>query len=249
MALVFASTAIVVAPPVADIIKGLMTPSIPENGALVVVGLIGTTVVPYNLFLHASTLKRHVAQGVTLTEARRDITVSVIGGGLITLCIVITAAAALHGVGTPVTSLNDLAPRWRHYWVTHPALSRHWFLAAGLSSAITAPLAAGYAVTEIVKLRPELKDRVFRWTWQSVIIIGVLFASLSVKPLQLILLAQIANGALLPIIAIFILWVSNDKTLLGGRSNNAAQNLLGCLVVGITLVLGSHSILLAVGWI
>ena len=70
------------------------------------------------------------------------------------------------------------------------------FLAAGLSSAITAPLAAGYAVTEIVKLRPELKDRVFRWTWQSVIVIGVLFASLSVKPLQLILLAQIANGAL-----------------------------------------------------
>ena len=59
------------------------------------------------------------------------------------------------------------------------------------------------------------------------IVIGVLFASLSVKPLQLILLAQIANGALLPIIAIFILWVSNDKTLLGERSNNAVQNLLG----------------------
>ena len=55
------------------------------------------------------------------------------------------------------------------------------------------------------------------------IVIGVLFASLSVKPLQLILLAQIANGALLPIIAIFILWVSNDKTLLGERSNNAAR--------------------------
>ncbi|MEC8167207.1 MAG: divalent metal cation transporter, partial [Pseudomonadota bacterium] len=77
----------------------------------------------------------------------------------------------------------------------------------------------------------------------------VLFASLSVKPLQLILLAQIANGALLPIIAIFILWVSNDKTLLGERSNNALQNLLGCLVVCITLVLGSRSILLAVGWL
>ena len=249
MALVFASTAIVVAPPVADIIKGLITPSIPENGALVVIGVIGTTVVPYNLFLHASTLKRHVIQGVTLTEARRDITVSVIGGGLITLCIVITAAAALHGVGTPVTSLNDLAP------TLAPLLgdsSRIFlatgFLAAGLSSAITAPLAAGYAVTEIVKLRPELKDRVFRWTWQSVIIIGVLFASLSVKPLQLILLAQIANGALLPIIAIFILWVSNDRTLLGERSNNAAQNLLG-FGSGYHTRACSRSILLAVGWI
>ena len=250
MALVFASTAVVVAPPITNIIRGLITPSIPEHGALVVIGLIGTTVVPYNLFLHASTLKRHAKNGVTLTEARRDITVSVIGGGLITLCIVITAAAALHGAGTPITSLNDLASAFA------PLLgdsSRVFlatgFLAAGLSSAITAPLAAGYAVTEIAALRPELKDRVFRWAWQSVIVIGVLFASLSVKPLQLILLAQIANGALLPVIAIFILWVSNDKTLLAERSSNSLQNLLGCLVVGITLVLGSRSILLALGWL
>lgn len=250
MALVFVSTAVVVAPPFLEILKGLITPTLPENGILVIIGLIGTTVVPYNLFLHAATLKRHAADGVTLAEARRDITISVLGGGLITLCIVITAAAALHGSGAPVVSLNDLAP------TLQPLLgdSSSTFLAigllaAGLSSAITAPLAAAYAVTEIVQLRPELKNRVFRWTWQSVIIAGVLFASLSLKPLQLILLAQIANGALLPVIALFILWVSNDKTLLREHSNNRIQNLLGCAVVGITLVLGLRSILLATGWL
>jgi NRAMP (natural resistance-associated macrophage protein)-like metal ion transporter len=250
MALVFVGTAVVVAPPFLEILKGLITPTLPENGILVIIGLIGTTVVPYNLFLHAATLKRHAADGVTLAEARRDITISVLGGGLITLCIVITAAAALHGSGAPVVSLNDLAP------TLQPLLgdSSSTFLAigllaAGLSSAITAPLAAAYAVTEIVQLRPELKNRVFRWTWQSVIIAGVLFASLSLKPLQLILLAQIANGALLPVIALFILWVSNDKTLLREHSNNRIQNLLGCAVVGITLVLGLRSILLAAGWL
>jgi NRAMP (natural resistance-associated macrophage protein)-like metal ion transporter len=250
MALVFVSTAVVVAPPFLEILKGLITPTLPENGILVVIGLIGTTVVPYNLFLHAATLKRHAADGVTLAEARRDITISVVGGGLITLCIVITAAAALHGSGAPVVSLNDLAPTLQPLLgdssSTFLAIG---FLAAGLSSAITAPLAAAYAVTEIVQLRPELKNRVFRWTWQSVIIAGVLFASLSLKPLQLILLAQIANGALLPVIALFILWVSNDKTLLREHSNNRIQNLLGCAVVGITLVLGLRSILLATGWL
>lgn len=250
MALVFVSTAVVVAPPFLEILKGLITPTLPENGILVVIGLIGTTVVPYNLFLHAATLKRHAADGVTLAEARRDITISVLGGGLITLCIVITAAAALHGSGAPVVSLNDLAPTLQPLLgdssSTFLAIG---FLAAGLSSAITAPLAAAYAVTEIVQLRPELKNRVFRWTWQSVIIAGVLFASLSLKPLQLILLAQIANGALLPVIALFILWVSNDKTLLREHSNNRIQNLLGCAVVGITLVLGLRSILLATGWL
>ena len=250
MALVFVSTAVVVAPPFLEILKGLITPTLPENGILVIIGLIGTTVVPYNLFLHAATLKRHAADGVTLAEARRDITISVLGGGLITLCIVITAAAALHGSGAPVISLNDLAPTLQPLLgdssSTFLAIG---FLAAGLSSAITAPLAAAYAVTEIVQLRPELKNRVFRCTWQSVIIAGVLFASLSLKPLQLILLAQIANGALLPVIALFILWVSNDKTLLREHSNNRIQNLLGCAVVGITLVLGLRSILLATGWL
>jgi Mn2+/Fe2+ NRAMP family transporter len=250
MVLVFVSTAVVVAPPFLEILKGLITPTLPENGIRVVIGLIGTTVVPYNLFLHAATLKRHAADGVTLAEARRDITISVLGGGLITLCIVITAAAALHGSGAPVISLNDLAPTLQPLLgdssSTFLAIG---FLAAGLSSAITAPLAAAYAVTEIVQLRPELKNRVFRWTWQSVIIAGVLFASLSLKPLQLILLAQIANGALLPVIALFILWVSNDKTLLREHSNNRIQNLLGCAVVGITLVLGLRSILLATGWL
>ena len=250
MALVFVGTAVVVAPPFLEILKGLITPTLPENGILVIIGLIGTTVVPYNLFLHAATLKRHAADGVTLAEARRDITISVLGGGLITLCIVITAAAALHGSGAPVVSLHDLAPTLQPLLgdssSTFLAIG---FLAAGLSSAITAPLAAAYAVTEIVQLRPELKNRVFRWTWQSVIIAGVLFASLSLKPLQLILLAQIANGALLPVIALFILWVSNDKTLLREHSNNGIQNLLGCAVVGITLVLGLRSILLATGWL
>ena len=250
MALVFVGTAVVVAPPFLEILKGLITPTLPENGILVIIGLIGTTVVPYNLFLHAATLKRHAADGVTLAEARRDITISVLGGGLITLCIVITAAAALYGSGAPVVSLNDLAPTLQPLLgdssSTFLAIG---FLAAGLSSAITAPLAAAYAVTEIVQLRPELKNRVFRWTWQSVIIAGVLFASLSLKPLQLILLAQIANGALLPVIALFILWVSNDKTLLREHSNNRIQNLLGCAVVGITLVLGLRSILLAAGWL
>jgi len=250
MALVFVGTAVVVAPPFLEILKGLITPTLPENGILVIIGLIGTTVVPYNLFLHAATLKRHAADGVTLAEARRDITISVLGGGLITLCIVITAAAALHGSGAPVVSLNDLAPTLQPLLgdssSTFLAIG---FLAAGLSSAITAPLAAAYAVTEIVQLRPELKNRVFRWTWQSVIIAGVLFASLSLKPLQLILLAQIANGALLPVIALFILWVSNDKTLLREHSNGRIQNLLGCAVVGITLVLGLRSILLATGWL
>ena len=146
-----------------------------------------------------------------------------------------------------MTSLNDQYPHSRHYWVTHPASSCHWFLGGRIIVRYTAPLAA-HAVTEIVKL-PRIERSRFSLDLAVRDCHRVLFASLSVKPLQLILLAQIANGALLPVIAIFILWVSNDKKLLAERSSNSLQNLLGCLVVGITLVLGSRSISLALGWL
>lgn len=250
MAIVFISTAILVAPPIADVIAGLLVPTIPNNAALVIVGLIGTTVVPYNMFLYASTLKRHTANGLTLKQARRDISLSVIGGGVITLCIVITAAASLHGIGSPVASLNDLAP------TVQPVLGEAstiglgvGFFAAGLSSAMTAPLAAAYAVTEIVPLSDERKDRIFRWTWQLVLGAGIIFASLSFKPLQLILIAQIANGILLPVIALFILWVANDRTILREHVNGRLQNLLGLLVLSVTVMLGTRSIFLALGWL
>ena len=250
MAVVFISTAILIAPPINLVITGLLVPTIPNNAGLVIVGLIGTTVVPYNLFLYASTLKRYAANGLTLSQARRDITLSVIGGGLITLCIVITAAASLHGTGSTITQLRDLAP------TVQPLLGKAstiglgiGFFAAGLSSAITAPLAAAYAVTEIIPLSDEQRDRIFRWTWQLVLGAGVLFASLSFKPLQLIFVAQIANGILLPIIALFILWVVNDRTILRDHVNGNRQNLLGLFVLSVTVMLGMRSIFLATGWL
>ena len=87
MALVFVGTALVLQPSIGAILEGLFIPVLPENAALIVLGIIGTTVVPYNLYLHASVIKRHSKEGMTLADARRDIQLSVIGGGIITLCL------------------------------------------------------------------------------------------------------------------------------------------------------------------
>jgi Mn2+/Fe2+ NRAMP family transporter len=64
----------------------------------ITVALIGTTVVPYNLFLHANLVqeKWHKVETATATrEARRDTIVSIIIGGIITVAIVVTRAATL----------------------------------------------------------------------------------------------------------------------------------------------------------
>ncbi len=247
MTLVFLGTALVVQPSLADIVRGLLIPTMPENAGLIVLGIIGTTVVPYNLYLHASVIKRHSRDGLTLADARRDIQISVIGGGIITLCIAVTAAV-LHGGPTPTSSFTQLAP------TLAPLLGQAsfavlglGFFAAGLSSAITAPLAAAYAVTEVLNLAAEQRDRVFKWTWRLVLAFGVIVASLSLKPIELIVFAQFTNGLLLPITAAFILWIANDSELLGNYRNSLLNNVMGFFVLTVACGLGLRGILLATG--
>ena len=250
MAFVFVGTALVLQPGLSDILRGLFIPTLPENAGLIVLGIIGTTVVPYNLYLHASVIKRHSREGMTLAEARQDIQLSVIGGGIITLCIAITAAVVLHGTPNPTSSFTQLAP------TVAPLLGQAsfavlglGFFAAGLSSAITAPLAAAYAVTEVLNLDTDKRDRVFKWTWRLVLAFGVSVASFSLKPLELIVFAQFTNGLLLPITAAFILWIANDSTLLGQHRNTRVNNAMGFFVLTVTCGLGLRSILLATGWL
>ena len=251
MGLVFLVSALVARPDLGPILRGLFVPTLPEGAALMVVGLIGTTVVPYNLFLHASSAARKWRGEEDLAAARRDTVGSILLGGLITMAILITAAAA--GATGGETELNrsnlgaGLAPLLGKWSAAFTGLG---FMAAGLSSAITAPLAASFASTEILGWDKNLKGGRFRAVWLAVLLTGVGFALFpAYKPQSIILFAQVANGLLLPVVAGFLLWVMNDATLLGSRRNTARSNLLGGLIVAITLGLGLRSILSAFGLI
>jgi Mn2+/Fe2+ NRAMP family transporter len=250
MALVFVGTALYLQPSVLAIARGLFVPSIPENASLLVLGIIGTTVVPYNLYLHASVIKRHSKEGMTLAGARRDILVSVVGGGVITLCIAVTAAVVMHGAPIKTSSFTQLAPTLAPVLgPASPLVLGIGFFAAGLSSAITAPLAAAYAVTEVLNLDAKKRDRAFKWTWRLVLAFGVIVASLSLRPIELIVFAQFTNGILLPITAAFIVWIANDQDLLGKHRNTPFNNAMGLFVLTVTCALGLRSVLMASGWL
>lgn len=94
MSLAFLATFILTNPNWSGLFQGLLVPSIPEGGLFMVVALIGTTVVPYNLFLHASSCAQKWRSADDLQHARQDIYVSIPLGGLISMAIVATAAAA-----------------------------------------------------------------------------------------------------------------------------------------------------------
>ncbi|MGJ8684688.1 MAG: Nramp family divalent metal transporter [Nonlabens sp.] len=240
MGISFIATAIAIGPDVTQVFKGLFTPQINSDNILTIVGLIGTTVVPYNLFLHASLVSEKWKQPSDLSAVRKDTVISVILGGLVSMCIIIAATALQE---TKVSSGTDIARALEPVFGT---ASTYVFsigiLAAGITSAITAPLAAAYVVKGCLGWKGTMKSWSFRAVWMIILSIGILFSSLGFKPLDIITFAQIANGLLLPIIAILLLWLVNQK-LLGKYQNKTWQNAMAFVVIIIAIGLGAKTLL------
>ncbi len=251
MSAVFLLTLAMVRPDIGAMLDGLLVPSLPPGSLLTVMALIGTTVVPYNLFLHSSAVQEKWSPDVdvkqALHESRIDTSLSIGLGGLITLAVLGTSAAAFFGSDIKFSAAimsQQLEP------LLGPAAG-HFFaaglFAAGLSSAVTAPLAAAYAVCGVMGWPRDLKGRRFRQVWLAVLVSGTAFAAVGVKPLAAILFAQAANGFLLPFCAVFLLLVMNRRDVLGAYVNKPWVNGLGVLVVLVTVALGLLKILKVVG--
>jgi len=243
MSITFITTAVIISPHLSDILKGMFIPIIPKGSMLTLVGLIGTTVVPYNLFLHASAVQERWKNQDDLPEARLDISVSVILGGLISMAIVITSAVAFFGTNNILSNASDLGVQlepllgsWAKYCIGVG------LFAAGISSAITAPLAAAYATMGILGWEKNIRSTRFRMIWIFILAVGMTFSMIGLKPIEAIVFAQVANGILLPIIAIYLLWVMNSKKLMGNNVNSKLSNFVGIIVVLIALGLGLLSL-------
>ncbi len=240
MSVSFIVTAFLVKPDAGEVLNGLFIPSTGSAGLLTVMALIGTTVVPYNLFLHASLVGEKWNQPEDLKTARKELIVAILLGGLVSMAIVISAAVPNL---LNVTSAADLAvglqPLFGKYATWFIALG---LLAAGITSSITAPLAAAYVVRGCMGWKGGLHSIKFKSVWAGIILLGVIFSSLRLQPIELIKFAQVANGILLPVIAIFLLWIVNKSSVLGKYRNTLLQNALGIIIITITILLGARSI-------
>ena len=249
MATAFILTFILVKPDMSALFQGLLQPNLPEGSLLTVIALIGTTIVPYNLFLHASAVKTKWQSLEDLGRARTDTAISIGLGGLITILIASTAAASMFSRQLPVTGVADMAQQLEPLFGGFSTIMLGLGLfAAGLSSALTAPLATSYAMTEILGIKAGPNSIVFRVVAISVIAIGAGLSLTGIKPLTVIVAAQFANGLLLPIIAVFLLYAMNQKRLLGQYTNSWMVNLLGLSVLLITAGLGLRLVLKSLGY-
>ena len=252
MSVVFILTAIIVRPDIGAILAGIFAPGLPQGSVLTLIALVGTTVVTYNFFLHSAAVQdkwpREIPTERALRESRVDSGLSIALGGLITLAIVITAAAAFFTSQTTIEDAGQMAAQLEP--LLGPAAK--WFFAiglfaAGMTSSVTAPLAAAYALTGALGSKPNLTSNRFRAIWASIILIGMAFAWFGTEPVRAIVIAQAANGILLPLIAIFLLVVMNRRDLLGEYRNGLVGNLLGAFVVVVATGLGLYTLLSVFG--
>lgn len=245
MSAAFLMTFLLIRPDLGAILRGFV-PAIPEGGLMTAIALIGTTIVPYNLFLHAASVRERwdVEQ---LPEAQLDNSISIGIGGLVSMTILATAAASLFGSDKTIENAVDMAQQLTPLFGSLATVTLGAGLfAAGLTSAITAPLATGYIVQEI--FRSSHSRRPFQIGALIVIATGTLASLLGYRPVELIFVAQIANGLLLPIVAIFLLRLANNKRLLGAYANGLWANILGAVILLVTSALGFRLIARALGF-
>ncbi|MGG5487300.1 Nramp family divalent metal transporter [Gaetbulibacter sp. PBL-D1] len=241
MSVAFLVTAILTKPNLMEVFKGLFGFKMPKESVLTVVGLIGTTVVPYNLFLHAALVKEKWRAESDLQYARKDTIVAVVLGGVVSMCIIISASAiqtkTISNAADLALGLEPLFGSFSKYFMAIGLFS------AGITSAITAPLAAAYVASGCLGWSTNLKSKTFKGVWLFVLVLGVVFSSLGIKSIELIKFAQVANGLLLPLVAVFLIWVMNKSELLGKYKNSLLQNVVGVVILLVAIFLGLKSVL------
>lgn len=226
---------------------GGLVPSIPNDAIFTAIALIGTTIVPYNLFLHASNVHKkwnHIDQ---LDTAKTESAISIGIGGLVSIAILASAANIFFTNNISINNLGEMAvqiePLFGDFASTALAIG---LLAAGLTSALTAPLATAYIVTEVWKSENQkLQEIRFKSIAIAIILVGASVNIFNIDTIQIIFFAQVANGILLPFVAVFLLKLSMNKKIMGEYVNSNIQNIAAFAILFVSIALGLRTILRA----
>ncbi len=241
MAIVFFITAIITKPDVGALLGGMFIPSIPSGATLNAIALIGTTLVPYCIYLHASTAAStklanpDMDVDEALSDALFDSGINAVLTAMISISIMVVGAS-LFAQGETVAAVSDLAKGLEPLAGTWAkGIFSLGIFAAGISSATTAPLAATYVITGILGWSTDLKDKKFRAIALVVFALGCIVAITGGTPTDIITMAQAINGVALPLTVVLAVFVASRSEVLGKYKNNTVVNVLGIGVLIITL--------------
>ncbi|WP_262902887.1 Nramp family divalent metal transporter [Psychroflexus curvus] len=240
MSLSFLTTAIITQPSYMALLQGVFLLKMPSDSLTTVLAIVGTTIVPYNLFLHSSIVQEKWKDLKGLKFAKLDSAIAIGLGGIVSIAVVVAASRLPKD---KLLSILDMAETLEPlYGVYAKYLLGFGFFAAGITSTLTAALAAAYVLKGCLGWKIAKSHPKFKWTWRGILFLGVFFSSLGINPIELIQIAQVSNALLLPFIAIILLAIVSNQKLMGEFKNTWLQNAVGILIVLFCLFLSLKSL-------
>lgn len=214
-----------------ELATSTITPVIPAGSELIVLGLIGTTIVPYNIFIGAG-----ISKGQTISMMRTGLGVSVAIGGAITAAILIAGISIdrFDSFQEIANAMTQQVGSWSAYAVGFG------LFAAGLSSSITSPFASSLVATTVFGLSSPWKIRI---VWLLVVLTGFIFGISGVKPIPVILAVQALNGLILPLITMYLIVIVNDEEIVPRKqAHDSRYNIVLMVILLAVLLIGISNI-------
>ena len=229
-----------------------------ERVMLILVGLmtclltgLAVACLPELMTAHHATAVRHRWSGIALADALRQARMesagAIVVGGVVTAAIMIVATVVIAGdTSRPALEALQVGIDQRFPVIGRWAMGAGLF-AAGLTSAIAAPVAAGWAVCGVMGWNTSSGSKAFKGVALMVLAVGMLFAIFAARPVALIVLAQATNAVLLPLVALVLLVIVNSPLIPHDYRNGWTQNLIVTSVIGVVLLLAATKLLSVFG--
>ena len=229
-----------------------VTPSVSlESGYLfMVIGLVGTTITPWMQFYLQSTI---VEKGIKISEykyTKWDVYSGCIITGLVSYFIILACASTIFVQGIRIETAKDAALALFPLAGSFSAgLFAFGLLNASLFAATILPLSTAYLICEGMGWDSGLNKRFwdapqFYIFYTLLIAVGAIFILIPDVPLlTIMLLSQVINGSLLPLVLLFMLILINNKKLMGKYTNSKFFNIIAWAT---TIIMSILTVLLVV---
>ncbi|HET9528017.1 MAG TPA: Nramp family divalent metal transporter, partial [Pyrinomonadaceae bacterium] len=217
---------------------GVVKPTLRLEHAFIftLVAVIGTTISPYmQVFVQSSVVEKGVTAD-NYSETKTDVWVGTVFAILVVFFIVVSTAATLHKAGIEISTAEDAAHALR------PLAGRYaqtlfgiGLFGASMLAAGVLPLATAYSISEALGFekgvsRSFREAPIFLGTFTFLVAFGAAIAVIPNLPLfRVLLVTQVINGLLLPVVLFAILRLVNNRELMGAYVNGPLHNVFAWL--------------------
>jgi len=233
-------------PPWAEVMMQIITPHVvwKPDYFIIIMGLIGTTIAPWMMFYLQSSIVEKGLKVSDLKFSRIDVISGSVVTGIVAFFIIVACALTLYANHIPVDTAEAAAKALFPLAGTYAAmLFAFGLFNAGVFSAAILPLSTAYSVCEglgwesgVNKKFKEAPQFYFLITFLIVAGAGIILIP-GMPLIKIMIISQVLNGILLPIILIYMLRLSSSHKLMGEHANGRVFNIITWFICILIMVL------------